>query len=54
MREVLCYLLVLLVSIESKRIVIFTSDLTMFPNLNAFLSQYDFGIDDNTIEVHSV
>ena len=54
MRNFLRNLLVLFVSIESQRILIFTSDLTELPNLNAFLTRYDFGITGHRIDVYNV
>ena len=44
----------LLVFVESRRIIIFTSNLNSNESMTEFLSTYDFGIDGVDIEVYKV
>ena len=54
MADISFYLLLLLSLGEWRRILIFTSNLTIYPRLSSFLSDYDFGIVGEEIEEHNV
>ena len=48
------YLLMILVSCEARRILIFTSNLNRIPTIHEFLSTYNFDREGPNIEVHNV
>ena len=44
----------LLLLVEAKRIIIFTSDFNEYSGLHQFLATYDFGISSSEVEVYHV